>query len=208
LKNWLSEIEEKALSPVSDPAMLAAVATLPERPELNDAAAVEARIEGCDRLIVLLVRQGYSAGPDLRDTVLEQLPCDAEQAVVAIAAAIPRDASGSVDHHATAKVMHEVSESYDFTPPESAAEQNVISVLRGLLGRSTISVNDDFINLGGDSVVAAELVNILEDRFGICLDPQSVFYAETLRDMLRDAVPAQAGDAPGNGARHDGAAAR
>lgn len=208
MKKWLCEVDESALTPVSDPEMLAAVTRLSERPELNDASAIHVRIEGCERLLVLLVRQGFSPGPDLRDTVLEALPYDAARVIVAIAAAIPWEAPGAIDHHAAVKVMREVPETYDLTPPESAAERDVISVLRELLGRSTISVNDDFVNLGGDSVVATQLVNILEEQFGICVDPQSVFWADTLREMLRDAIPAQADDAPAASAQHDSAGTR
>jgi len=63
--------------------------------------------------------------------------------------------------------------------PRSALEQAITGQLSKVLGLPTVSVDDDFFELGGDSVAAAELMARLHERLGASLPVSLLFDAPT-----------------------------
>jgi aspartate racemase len=62
-------------------------------------------------------------------------------------------------------------------------ERSVLEILRDLLGRETISLDDDFFEVGGHSLAAARLFAKIEERFGVTLPLATVFRAPTARKL-------------------------
>jgi phthiocerol/phenolphthiocerol synthesis type-I polyketide synthase E len=60
--------------------------------------------------------------------------------------------------------------------PKSDRERAVAEIFADLLGRSDIGSDEDFFDIGGDSLVAVQLISFLRKRFGIRL-PMRRFFA-------------------------------
>ncbi len=75
---------------------------------------------------------------------------------------------------------------------------DVLAMVRQVLGRPDVETDDDFFDVGGHSLLAAELSVRLEQRFGTSVDVQEVIDRPTAR-LLAGLVPrpAQAGASPG-----------
>ncbi len=76
------------------------------------------------------------------------------------------------------------------TPPSSAdtgvldeRQQALISLWEGLLGRTGISISDNFFQLGGHSLLAVEMASAIERDFGVELTPADVFQHPTVADL-------------------------
>ncbi|MGW5145710.1 amino acid adenylation domain-containing protein [Rhodococcus koreensis] len=62
--------------------------------------------------------------------------------------------------------------------PRTAAEETLVALMAGVLGVDSVGVTDDFFALGGDSIVAIQLVNHAR-REGLSISPREIFQLRT-----------------------------
>ena len=67
--------------------------------------------------------------------------------------------------------------------PSGATEQAVAAIWAQALGRDAVGVEDNFFDLGGDSLIAVRIVASMRERFGIELRAQALFESPRVRDM-------------------------
>ncbi|MFF1401855.1 non-ribosomal peptide synthase/polyketide synthase [Streptomyces sp. NPDC058294] len=91
-------------------------------------------------------------------------------------------------------------------PPRSPRERSLAAILADVLGVDGIGVTDDFLDLGGDSILAARVLSRIRDELGVRLTVRDVFTARTvaaLAPLLGDpsaaAPPEPIPPAPGEG---------
>jgi acyl carrier protein len=75
-----------------------------------------------------------------------------------------------------------------YAPPRTPLESEVAEVLREVLDLHRVGLDDDFLELGGDSLDAVEVVNLLEQRTGLRVSLEGIFEAGTVRNLVRDAT--------------------
>lgn len=130
--------------------------------------------EPARRVAAVVLAPGASV-VDLRDHLWETVaPENLPDALVALPD-LPRDAAGEVD---TASIEAEVLDrpgTWTFRPLSTPTQEAVAAVWREVLGRARIGADDNFLDLGGDSMTAALLLDQTNDRLGVDL---------TLGDML------------------------
>ncbi|MEZ5920170.1 MAG: acyl carrier protein [Parvularculaceae bacterium] len=59
----------------------------------------------------------------------------------------------------------------------------IVSVLNRLLKRNDISINDNFLEAGGQSLHAMTVIDELRDRFGIEISPVLIFECATIAEI-------------------------
>lgn len=80
-----------------------------------------------------------------------------------------------------------------FVPPFGGTEEILAAVWRNVLGLDRVGVDDNFFDLGGDSLVAIQMV-ALAAQSGIALSPEMLFARQTIRGLVEGlAEPAAAG---------------
>ena len=90
-----------------------------------------------------------------------------------------------------------------FTAPHTNVERRVAGILARLLEVERVDVEDNFISLGGHSLLGAQLVARLRDAFGIDVALRVVFDAQTVAalssevERLLSAKSAENGGNPG-----------
>jgi amino acid adenylation domain-containing protein len=70
-----------------------------------------------------------------------------------------------------------------FVAPRSDLERKLADIWKNILQVESVSVTDDFFNLGGHSLLLARLVRRIEEAFGVRLSMSSAFQASTLESM-------------------------
>jgi acyl transferase domain-containing protein/acyl carrier protein len=78
-----------------------------------------------------------------------------------------------------------------YVAPRSEIERKLADLWRQTLHIDRVGVHDSFFELGGDSVLAAQILSLAQKAFGIRINPQDVFKAftiERLAEMLEAAL--------------------
>lgn len=103
---------------------------------------------------------------------------------------LPLTANGKIDR---AKLLHTPDEKRAIATPSSKAEKDLINVWSALFQRKLISVDDDFFDLGGDSIKAIQLVSRMFKN-GYHVDIKDVFQNPTIRMLALHCRPVREHD--------------
>lgn len=69
------------------------------------------------------------------------------------------------------------------SPPRNALEQTLVEIWKKFLGLSQISIHDDFFELGGDSLMAVQLISKLSKALSTDLPAHSLLSAPTIAEL-------------------------
>lgn len=79
--------------------------------------------------------------------------------------------------------------STDYQAPESALAQTIASIWEKFLGIERIGIHDDFFDLGGDSLLAVQIVSKLRKTLNVELSPHSLLNAPTIAGLVQVIQP-------------------
>ena len=156
--------------------------------EIENALSAHPGIAGC----VVVARDGrlaaYATGSttdyaEVRAFLAERLPEHMLPASLTVLDAFPLTANGKIDRSALPEPgTAPAARQGHFLPPRTPAEQLVAAVWSDVLGVPEISTDDNFFNLGGDSLTAVRVVGRVFDVFGM-VSPYTIFDAPTLAEF-------------------------
>ncbi len=127
-----------------------------------------------------------ASATQLREFLQEHLPDYMVPSLFIRINSLPVTPNGKVDLHAlplpdSSNVVRD-----DFVEANTAVEQQLLALLRPLLGIGDISLNDNFFLLGGHSLLGAQLLTKVRDTFGVELTLIKLFENPTVADMAAE----------------------
>ncbi|MCZ4521275.1 non-ribosomal peptide synthase/polyketide synthase [Rhodococcus ruber] len=153
--------------------------------EVRDVAVVATKDDRLgDRLVAYIVPSGADVvdADGLRDALSTRLPSYMVPSAFVILDALPLNANGKLDRKALPQVQFEVTE---FRAPTNSVEEAVAGVFADVLGIDRVGLDDDFFALGGNSLIATQVVS----RIGAALDTQvpvrAIFESSTVFGLAR-----------------------
>ncbi|MFI8458177.1 amino acid adenylation domain-containing protein [Kitasatospora sp. NPDC085464] len=159
-------------------------AALSNHPELAAAAvAVRPTAAGGKQLVGYVVPAGDAAptGAQLRAYLGERLPDHLVPTAWVTLAALPLTPNGKVDRAALPDPA--AGGRGPVTAARTPLEESVAEIWTELLGVDPIDVHDDFFTLGGQSLLATQVVARLQERFPVALPVRAVFDAPTVERL-------------------------
>jgi amino acid adenylation domain-containing protein len=141
---------------------------------------------GDQRLVAYLVpnRQPAPSVSELRRFLGDQLPDYMLPSAFVILDTLPLSLSGKVDRHALpapGKMRPELQAT--FVAPRTPVEESLAEIWKELLCLHTVGIHDNFLELGGNSLVATQIVSRVLDTFQLELPLRSLFdEASTIAD--------------------------
>jgi acyl carrier protein len=159
---------------------------LAAHPGVRRAETVIVRHDGRDVAIAAAELSGYVSGPILRNHVRRELGEDSGLAGVVIVEHMPM-ADGAVDVESLASTVAE-GRCTLFEDPRDDVERRVAAIWSAQMDVPAVGVNDDFLELGGDSLSALGILAAIETEFGRPLDVYEFMSAANVRrlaEMLR-----------------------
>ncbi|MFF6995412.1 amino acid adenylation domain-containing protein [Streptomyces sp. NPDC008313] len=183
-------------------------AAFEQDPRVRSAVVTVARDDSGHARLAAHVRLADGAGPTARDllaAVRAWLPEQAVPATVRVVDGYPLDANGKVDRAALAARASGPASAATTTDDLAGAtptERLVLTAVRDLLGRPGIVLDDNFVDAGGTSVVAARLLVTVERETGVRPRAHELLRSTDLRafaallDQRRPHDPQEPGTAP------------
>jgi amino acid adenylation domain-containing protein len=97
---------------------------------------------------------------------------------------IPQTANGKIDYKALSDRNVEL-ERREFISPRSDLEEKVCQIWKAKLKREIISINENFFELGGTSLVAVNLIGTINKELNASLTLQAIFQAPTIEKLAQ-----------------------
>ncbi|WP_328345345.1 amino acid adenylation domain-containing protein [Streptomyces violaceus] len=140
---------------------------------------------------------------DVRRSLRDVLPDYMVPAAVVVLDALPVTANGKLDRAALPAPGFTVAP--DGRAPRTARERTLCALVEEVLAVDSVTVDDGFFDLGGDSILSIDLVGRARAA-GIGLTPGDVFRCPTIaeladvaRELTADSTPTGPGPEPGTG---------
>ncbi|WP_342671594.1 amino acid adenylation domain-containing protein, partial [Rhodococcus phenolicus] len=138
-----------------------------------------------DHLVAYVVATG--AAPldtaELAATARERLPDYMVPNLFVQLDEFPLNASGKLDRKALP--APDFASAREYREPSTPAEQTVAQIFADLLGTDRVGADDDFFELGGNSLIATRAVARINSRFSVHVEVGEFFDAPTVADLAR-----------------------
>jgi amino acid adenylation domain-containing protein len=158
-------------------------AALVQHPAVREAVVLLRGDPGEPRLVAWIGTAGGEApdGSDLRAFLAGKLPDYMIPAAFVALPALPLTAHGKVDRRALS-APEDLAERAEraSVPPRTGLERLLVDLWEESLGLKGIGIDDDFFELGGNSIRAAILINLLRERLGRPVPVSALFLAPTV----------------------------
>ncbi|MEW2354098.1 amino acid adenylation domain-containing protein [Spirillospora sp. NPDC029432] len=142
--------------------------------------------------------------PAVRERADDRLPAHERPAAYVALTELPIGAHGKLDHAALPDPPGTRSGlTTDYARPVLPIEQRIARAMSEIMGIDRVGLHDDFLELGGDSLLAVRLTSRLSEWFDLDLPTRAVFDAPTVAQL----ATLIADHGTGDGRRQGGAAA-
>jgi len=135
------------------------------------------------RLVAYIVPQGEIDRQQLRSLLQKRLPDYMIPAAWVFLDTLPLTAQGKINRQALPPPdWHQDTPRSPLIAPQTPTEQVICSVWQQILGLDGVGVEDNFFDLGGDSILALRVVAEMR-RQGWVLTPKDIFQAQTVKRL-------------------------
>ncbi|HEX7334404.1 MAG TPA: amino acid adenylation domain-containing protein [Pyrinomonadaceae bacterium] len=146
-----------------------------------------------DRLVAYVVSSRTDVdllSRELQRYMRKKVPANMVPSLFVVLNALPHTPNGKIDR----KLLPEPEfkeRRVEYVAPRTPIEETLAGLWSEVLGLDHVGVNDDFFDLGGDSLLATKVITRVRQLLQVDL-PQQLFFDSTLAEMAR-AVEADAG---------------
>lgn len=142
-----------------------------EHAAIQEAVILAQEYESEEKQLVAYLVSKTSPPPsvaDLRDSLKQKLPSYMIPAAFIVLQALPLTPHGKIDRQALLSINNiQPERSHKFVAPETPLEKRIANIWGQALGRDDIGLYDDFFELGGHSLMAVQIINQINETFGI-----------------------------------------
>jgi acyl carrier protein len=86
---------------------------------------------------------------------------------------------------ATGIARHDLEIETEYVSPRNATDERLVALWEAQLGVFPVGVEDDFFELGGDSLFAAELLLTMDSEFGVEIPAWTLFLSPTIAQVAQ-----------------------
>ena len=133
---------------------------------------------------------------ELREHLQQRLPDYYWPSTFVILEKLPRLPNGKIDRQALPEPQRELEEdSAQFVPARTPIEETLTRIWAEVLKFDRISAHDNFFDLGGDSILSAQII-AKASKAGLKLTPRQLFQHQTIAELAEVASSANGSAAP------------
>ncbi len=173
-------------------------AELAALPSVRQAAAViREDVPGLRRLVAYVVfADGHADEGKLRESLAERVPSYMLPSAIVAMDSLPLTSNDKLDRRALPPPPASPRRVPAEPEPRDSALETVLSVFREVLGTREVSGEDDFFELGGNSLLAVQVLVRLRESIGLELPLAAVFEARSAGVLARRMATARRAPGP------------
>ena len=158
---------------------------LAQHPQVSDCVAIlRADTHGDPRLAAYLVAEPQPSHSDLQHFLQERLPDYMVPSVFVFMDELPLTSNGKVDRKALPAPDGSRPELQDsFVAPTNPLEEDLAKMWKELLGVERIGINDNFLELGGHSLMVMQIVSRVRADYGLEIPLPEIFRTPTIKRL-------------------------
>jgi amino acid adenylation domain-containing protein len=144
--------------------------------------------KGHQQLIAYLVQEQGQAtqSAELRDFLKGRLPEYMVPAAFVLRSSLPLNANGKIDRRALAAMQGDAQMvEQSFTEPRNQIEETLRDMMAGVLHVERIGVHHNFFELGGNSLLAVQMMSRLREAFGVEAPLRTLFEKPTIAELAQ-----------------------
>ena len=138
------------------------------------------------RAIVAFIKREHPMRLDdstVRSFLTQSLPYYMIPDLIQFVEEFPLSVNGKVDRKALKRQISTTAKDKQRCLPRTEQEERLFEIWRGILGTKDFSIDDSFLELGGDSVAAVRVANAIEKEFGQPIQLTDLMSHRTIRSM-------------------------
>ena len=141
---------------------------------------------------VVLSSDAEVTGTELREFVFSQLAPFKVPRQILVVDEIPKGAFGKLQRSRLADLLHveardqdSSASAHEYVAPRTHEETVLADIWSRILGLESVGVYDDFFRLGGDSILATQVVSQVRKLMEVDLSPITMFETPTIAGLVR-----------------------
>lgn len=151
--------------------------------EISQAVVVVRKNNEGRQLICAFYTGEEKTAQDIKAVIGKKLPKYMLPHIFTRLSEMPLTSSGKVNRKALPEIdLENIANDTEFVAPENLQQKTLCKLIEVVLNTSSVGINDDFFDLGGDSLKAIELVSKAHTE-GIYIALQNVFDYPTVREL-------------------------
>jgi amino acid adenylation domain-containing protein/non-ribosomal peptide synthase protein (TIGR01720 family) len=160
-------------------------AVLAQHPEVRQAVLVSREDHpGEKRLVAYIAGSPALTLSALREFVASKLPSFMVPASFVFLEDLPLNANGKIDRKALPAPKESQEEAGDsYAAPTTVYEEELLQIWQEILRREWVGVNDNFFEMGGDSLTAVQVISRVWAKLGVDIQIEDVFDAPTIAGL-------------------------
>ncbi|MGE5342509.1 MAG: amino acid adenylation domain-containing protein [Candidatus Omnitrophota bacterium] len=153
-------------------------------PDIHDAVVLASEDKGGNPfLTAYMVSDVELSVSQLREFLSTQLPDYMIPSYFMRIPRIPLTSNGKIDKEKLPEPKAAGGEAY--TPPRNKIEEGLIAVWREVLDAERIGINDNFFNIGGDSIKAIRLISLINNRLVCNIKLVDLFTHNNIKELAQ-----------------------
>ena len=145
-----------------------------------------------EEVAAAVVTNGHVGETELREFVFSRLAAFKVPRQILIVEEIPKGSFGKLQRSRLAELLHVAACDQDgaaekraYVAPRTADEMVLADIWSRILGIVDVGIEDDFFRLGGDSILATQVVSHVRQIMGVELSPIAMFETPTITGFAR-----------------------
>ena len=145
-----------------------------------------------EEVAAAVVTNGNVSETELREFVFSRLAAFKVPRQILLVDEIPKGSFGKLQRSRLAELLHVEAcdqegsaETREYVAPRTQDEMVLADIWSRILGVETIGIEDDFFRLGGDSILATQVVAHVRQVMGVELSPIAMFETPTITGLVR-----------------------
>jgi acyl carrier protein len=168
--------------------------TLLEHPLVAQAVTFPVKNEllGEEVAAAVVLNRAAVGETELREFVASRLAAFKVPRQILIVSEIPKGSFGKLQRSRLAELLHvqardqeSPADKREYVAPRTEDEMVLADIWLRILGVEVIGIHDDFFQLGGDSILATQVVSHVRQIMGVELSPIAIFETPTINGLVR-----------------------